>query len=98
VRTYTDRHGLKDLCRELLSIDLVKTEQSSDWGAPQLSEAQQRYAAQDVLHLHALQQHLEKMLEREGRRELAQACFDFLPTRIALDLAGWADVDIFAHS
>jgi ribonuclease D len=98
VRTYTDRHGLKDLCRELLSIDLVKTEQSSDWGAPQLSEAQQRYAAQDVLHLHALHERLETMLGREGRRELAQACFDFLPTRVALDLAGWADADIFAHS
>ncbi len=98
VRTYTDRHGLKDLCRELLAIDLVKTEQSSDWGALQLTELQQRYAAQDVLHLHALRASLEAMLVREGRRELAQACFDFLPTRVELDLAGWPDVDIFAHS
>jgi ribonuclease D len=98
VRTYTDRHGLKDLCRELLAIDLVKTEQSSDWGADQLSEAQQRYAAQDVLHLHALRQRLEAMLEREGRLDLARSCFDFLPTRVALDLAGWPDVDLFAHS
>lgn len=98
VRTYTDRHGLKDLCRELLGIDLSKTEQSSDWGAATLSEAQQRYAAQDVLHLHALMTRLEAMLEREERRALAQACFDFLPTRVALDLAGWPDVDIFAHS
>jgi ribonuclease D len=98
VRTYTDRHGLKDLCRELLAIDLSKTEQSSDWGAESLSEAQQRYAAQDVLHLHALMAKLEVMLEREGRRAMAQACFDFLPTRVALDLAGWPDIDIFAHS
>ncbi len=98
VRTYTDRHGLKDLCRELLGIDLSKTEQSSDWGADNLSEAQQRYAAQDVLHLHALMGRLEAMLEREERRRLAQACFDFLPTRVALDLAGWPDIDIFAHS
>ena len=98
VRTYTDRHGLKELCRELLGIDLSKTEQSSDWGAPVLSEAQQRYAAQDVLHLHALKERLDAMLEREGRTALAQACFDFLPTRAALDLAGWADVDVFAHS
>ena len=98
VRTYTDRHGLKDLCRELLGVDLAKTEQSSDWGAACLSEAQQRYAAQDVLHLHALMAKLEAMLEREGRRALAQACFDFLPSRVALDLAGWPDIDIFAHS
>jgi len=98
VRTYTDRHGLKDLCRELLGIDLSKAEQSSDWGAASLSEAQQRYAAQDVLHLHALMAKLESMLEREARRTLAQACFDFLPNRVALDLAGWPDVDIFAHS
>lgn len=98
VRTYTDRHGLKDLCRELLGIDLVKTEQSSDWGADELSEAQQRYAAQDVLHLHALRQRLEVMLEREARLDLARSCFDFLPTRVALDLAGWPDIDIFAHS
>ena len=98
VRTYTDRHGLKDLCRELLGIDLSKAEQSSDWGAASLSEAQQRYAAQDVLHLHALMARLETMLEREDRRAIAQACFDFLPTRVALDLAGWPDIDIFAHS
>lgn len=98
VRTYTDRHGLKDLCRELLGIDLSKTEQSSDWGAAMLSEAQQRYAAQDVLHLHALKARLAAMLEREGRLALAQACFDFLPTRVELDLAGWPDIDIFAHS
>jgi ribonuclease D len=98
VRTYTDRHGLKDLCRELLGIDLSKTEQSSDWGAASLSEAQQRYAAQDVLHLHALKARLEAMLEREGRLALAEACFEFLPTRVELDLAGWPDIDIFAHS
>ncbi|MEZ5907141.1 MAG: ribonuclease D, partial [Geminicoccaceae bacterium] len=98
VRTYTDRHGLKELCRELLGIDLSKAEQSSDWGAPVLSDAQQRYAAQDVLHLHALKERLDTMLEREGRMALAAACFDFLPTRAALDLAGWADIDVFAHS
>jgi len=97
VRTYTDRHGLKDLCRELLGVDLVKTEQSSDWGAPDLSEAQLRYAAQDVLHLHDLRRHLDTMLEREGRTALAEACFAFLPTRVALDLDGWPDQDIFAH-
>ena len=98
VRTYTDRHGLKDLCRELLGIDLSKSEQSSDWGAPSLSDAQQRYAAQDVLHLHALKERLEAMLLREERLALAQACFDFLPARVALDLEGWPDIDIFAHS
>lgn len=98
VRTYTDRHGLKDLCRELLSVDLSKTEQSSDWGADTLSEAQARYAAQDVLHLHALRERLTAMLEREGRIRLAEACFAFLPTRVALDLAGWPETDIFAHS
>jgi ribonuclease D len=97
-RTYTDRHGLKDLCRELLGIDLSKTEQSSDWGADTLSEAQQRYAAQDVLHLHALKERLQAMLEREERLALAEACFTFLPTRVALDLEGWPEVDIFAHS
>jgi ribonuclease D len=97
-RTYTDRHGLKDLCRELLGIDLSKTEQSSDWGADTLSEAQQRYAAQDVLHLHALKERLQAMLEREERLALAEACFAFLPTRVALDLEGWPEVDIFAHS
>jgi ribonuclease D len=98
VRTYTDRHGLKDLCRELLGLDLSKAEQSSDWGADSLSEAQQRYAAQDVLHLHALKERLEGMLAREDRTALAKACFDFLPTRVALDLAGWPETDIFAHS
>ena len=97
VRTYTDRHGLKDLCRELLGIDLIKTEQSSDWGAAELSDAQLRYAAADVLHLHELRRRLDTMLEREGREDLARSCFAFLPTRAELDLAGWADQDIFAH-
>jgi ribonuclease D len=96
-RTYTDRHGLKDLVREVLGIDLDKTEQSSDWGAASLSETQQRYAARDVLHLHALRLRLDAMLAREGRTALAQACFDFLPVRAELDLAGWPDQDIFAH-
>lgn len=98
VRTYTDRHGLKDLCRELLSVDMSKQQQSSDWGAEDLSPAQKTYAASDVLHLHELRTRLDRMLEREGRAELAQACFDFLPTRAQLDLAGWPDTDIFAHS
>ena len=97
VRTYTDRHGLKDLVRELLGIELDKAEQSSDWGAERLSETQLRYAARDVLHLHALRARLDAMLEREGRARLAQACFDFLPVRAELDLAGWGDQDIFAH-
>ncbi|HEY5209104.1 MAG TPA: ribonuclease D [Stellaceae bacterium] len=97
VRTYTDRHGLKDLCRELLGIDLAKEQQSSDWGAATLTPEQLRYAASDVLHLHALRARLDVMLAREGRGELAQACFDFLPTRARLDLAGWAEQDIFAH-
>ncbi|HMR30964.1 MAG TPA: ribonuclease H-like domain-containing protein [Geminicoccaceae bacterium] len=97
VRTYTDRHGLKDLVREVLGIDLSKAEQTSDWGAPQLSEPQLRYAATDVLHLHALKARLDAMLEREGRTALAEACFGFLPTRAELDLAGWPDLDIFAH-
>ena len=96
-RTYTDRHGLKDLVRELLNIDLSKQQQSSDWGSQQLSEAQLAYAASDVLHLHALRERLDVMLAREGRTELAQACFDFLPHRAALDVAGWDDIDIFAH-
>ncbi|HET6468319.1 MAG TPA: ribonuclease D [Geminicoccaceae bacterium] len=96
-RTYTDRHGLKDLCKEILGIDLSKAEQSSDWGAPVLSEAQLRYAASDVLHLHALKDRLDAMLEREGRAALAAACFAFVPSRVALDLAGWGDQDIFAH-
>ena len=97
VRTYTDRHGLKDLCREVLGLDLDKTEQSSDWGAPSLSESQLRYAARDVLHLHALRGRLEEMLAREGRGHLAAACFGFLPVRAELDLAGWEGQDVFAH-
>ena len=97
VRTYTDRHGLKDLCRELLGIELAKEQQSSDWGAPNLTPEQLRYAASDVLHLHALKAKLDDMLEREGRGALAKACFDFLPMRAELDLAGWAEQDIFAH-
>ncbi len=97
-RTYTDRHGLKDLTRELLSLDLSKAQQSSDWGASALSQDQVNYAASDVLHLHALKDRLDAMLAREGRTELAQACFDFLPWRARLDLAGWEDVDVFAHS
>ena len=97
-RTYTDRHGLKDLAREVLNIDLSKQQQSSDWGAQMLSEAQLAYAASDVLHLHALREQLDAMLAREGRLGLAQACFDFLPTRSKLDLQGWDTEDIFAHS
>jgi ribonuclease D len=97
-RTYTDRHGLKDLTRELLGVDMSKQQQSSDWGAAELSRAQIDYAASDVLYLHALREKLEAMLKREGRSELAQQCFDFLPTRAALDLEGWPDIDIFAHS
>jgi len=98
VRTYTDRHGLKDLVREVLNIDLSKQQQSSDWGSASLSEAQLAYAASDVLHLHGLRERLNTMLAREGRTELAQACFDFLPTRAKLDLGGWEAEDIFAHS
>lgn len=97
VRTYTDRHGLKDLCREILGLDLDKAEQSSDWGADPLSESQLRYAARDVLHLHALRERLDGMLAREGRGGLASACFGFLPVRAELDLAGWDGHDIFAH-
>ena len=97
-RTYTDRHGLKDLVREVLNIDLSKQQQSSDWGAQALSEAQLAYAASDVLHLHALRERLDVMLAREGRAGLAQACFAFLPTRARLDLQGWEAEDIFAHS
>jgi ribonuclease D len=97
VRTFTDRHGLKDLCKELLGIELKKEQQSSDWGAAELSQEQLRYAAADVLHLHALKETLDAMLAREGRTALAQACFDFLPVRAELDLAGWAEIDIFAH-
>lgn len=98
VRTYTDRHGLKDLCKELLGRDISKDQQSSDWGAAELTDAQLAYAASDVLHLHALKEKLDAMLAREGRVEVAQSCFDFLPTRAALDLAGWEEQDIFAHS
>ncbi len=98
VRTYTDRHGLKDLARELLGVDLSKQQQSSDWAAETLSEAQLAYAASDVLHLHALKARLDMMLARESRTALAASCFEFLPTRAALDLAGWPDIDIFAHS
>jgi len=97
-RTYTDRHGLKDLTRELLGIDISKQQQSSDWGAPTLSEAQLAYAASDVQNLHALREKLDAMLAREGRTDLAAACFRFLPERVRLDLAGWAAEDIFAHS
>jgi len=97
VRTYTDKHGLKDIVKELLGVDLSKEQQSSDWGAPELSERQLAYAANDVAYLHKLKEVLDVMLAREGRAELAKACFDFLPTRAGLDLAGWAEVDIFAH-
>jgi ribonuclease D len=97
-RTYTDKHGLKDLVREVLGIDLSKHQQSSDWGAEELSEAQVAYAASDVLHLHALKAKLDAMLAREGREALAQACFRFLPDRARLDLSGWPEEDIFAHS
>lgn len=96
-RTFTDRHGLRDLCKDLLNIDLSKQQQSTDWGAVNLSEEQLRYAASDVLHLHALRSRLDEMLAREGREELARACFDFLPHRVLLDLAGWSEQDIFAH-
>ena len=98
VRTYTDRHGLKDLVREVLNVDLSKQQQSSDWGSDSLTEPQLAYAASDVLHLHALRERLDAMLVREGRTQLAKACFDFLPTRALLDLQGWAEEDIFAHS
>jgi ribonuclease D len=97
VRTYTDRHGLKDLARELLSVDMSKQQQSSDWGAAVLSEAQLAYAASDVLHLHALRSRLDAMLIRENRLEIAQECFRFLPARARLDLLGWAETDIFSH-
>jgi ribonuclease D len=98
VRTFTDKHGLKDLCQDLLGVGLSKQQQSSDWGAAELSQQQQAYAASDVLHLHALKTVLDDMLAREGRDGMAQACFDFLPTRALLDRAGWDEVDIFAHS
>ncbi|MEQ8814441.1 MAG: ribonuclease D [Thalassobaculum sp.] len=97
VRTYTDRHGLKDLCRELLGIELSKQQQSSDWGATDLTAEQQAYAASDVLHLHALKERLDAMLAREGRSEIAADCFRFLGTRAALDLIGYPDEDIFSH-
>ncbi len=97
VRTYTDRHGLRNLCQELLNVDISKMQQSSDWGAPKLTDAQMTYAASDVLYLHRLKEIFETRLEREGRTEIAQACFDFLPTRAKLDLAGWPEIDIFSH-
>ena len=97
VRTYTDRHGLKNLLQELLGIDISKHQQSSDWGAETLTDAQLEYAASDVLYLHRLRDALNERLAREGRTEMAQACFDFLPTRAKLDLAGWPEIDIFAH-
>jgi ribonuclease D len=96
-RTFTDRHGLKDLCKELLGIELSKQQQSSDWGAAELSQEQLNYAASDVLHLHALREKLDAMLRREGREGLARACFEFLPTRAELDLRGWSEIDPFAH-
>ena len=98
VRTYTDRHGLKDLAREVIGLEISKQQQSSDWGAPELSEAQLEYAASDVLHLHAIKDALEARLRRENRLALAQSCFRFLPVRAELDLLGWDDEDIFAHS
>ncbi len=97
-RTYTDRHGLKDLCREMIGVDISKQQQSSDWAAEDLTTAQQAYAASDVLYLHRLQDALNARLEREERADLAKACFDFLPDRCLLDLAGWDEVDIFSHS
>ncbi len=97
-RTYTDRHGLKDVAREIAGVEISKQQQSSDWGGATLSDAQKAYAADDVLHLHAIKAGLDAMLEREGRVALAEACFEFLPTRARLDLAGWEETDIFAHS
>jgi ribonuclease D len=97
VRTYTDRHGLKDLIKELLGIELNKQQQSSDWGSHVLSEAQKQYAALDVVYLHEVKARLDQMLEREGRSAMAKSCFDFIPTRAALDLAGWSEDDVFAH-
>jgi len=97
VRTYTDRHGLKELVKELLNVDLSKQQQTSDWGADDLTDAQRDYAASDVRYLHQLKEKLDERLEREGRTALAQACFEFLPTRALLDLAGWPEQDIFAH-
>ena len=97
-RTYTDRHGLKDVSREIAGVDMSKAQQSTDWGAAELTDAQLQYCANDVLHLHEIKAGLEAMLKREGRMELAQACFDFLPVRAELDLQGWPEIDIFAHS
>jgi ribonuclease D len=97
IRTYTDRHGLKYLLQELLGVDISKQQQTSDWGADTLTEAQLEYAASDVLYLHRLRKELDKRLAREGRTDMAQACFDFLPMRARLDLAGWPEIDIFAH-
>ena len=98
IRTYTDRHGLKDLVRELLGLELSKAQQSSDWGSPLLTDAQREYAASDVRYLHRLREELDRRLAREGRDALARACFEFLPSRAALDLAGWPEIDIFAHA
>ena len=98
VRTYTDRHGLKDLVKELLGVELSKQQQSSDWGAPVINDAQREYAASDVRYLHRMKAQLDVRLEREGRTALAQSCFDFLPTRAILDLEGWPEIDIFAHA
>ncbi len=98
VRTYTDRHGLKELVRELVGAELSKVQQSSDWGAPEINDAQREYAASDVRYLHRMKEELDKRLIREGRMELAQACFDFLPARAVLDLEGWPETDIFAHA
>jgi len=97
IRTYTDRHGLKNLLQELLNIDISKQQQSSDWGAAELTEAQKTYAASDVLYLHRIKDRLDEMLAREGRTGIAQACFEFLPMRAKLDLAGWPEIDIFSH-
>jgi ribonuclease D len=97
VRTFTDRHSLRDLCKDLAGVEISKEQQTSDWGADHFSEQQMAYAASDVLHLHVIREKLDEMLAREGRTELAQACFDFLPMRAALDLAGWSDIDIFQH-
>ena len=96
-RTFTDKHGLRDLCKDVLNVDLSKQQQSSDWGAATLTDQQLQYAATDVLHLHALRARLDAMLEREGRADLARAAFNFLPARVLLDLEGWAEQDIFAH-
>jgi len=98
VRTYTDRHGLKDLVKELLGVDISKQQQSSDWGAPVINDAQREYAASDVRYLHRMKIQLDERLEREGRMALARSCFDFLPARALLDLEGWPEIDIFAHA